>query len=328
VSEGRIPLDTPTYERKVNMMAGILTFEEFKNKVAEGVEGRANGRLHIRVAENLKNNGLKLTGISAVRDGINISPTVYLESHYLDYIRNVNNVDEIVDMVYGRFALEDNTPSFSFDVQDFIKWEKVKPNVYSKLINADKNRELLSQIPHRGFIDLAEVYYVRVGYGGDDAIGTIQITDKHISLWGVSENDLNEAAHENMESKEAQVKKMNDVVRECLGLDEDYEWEGDADKDDVCGGMYILTNQERNFGAAELLRRDILYGIADGLKSDIIILPSSIHEIIIIPDEMVDNEKLAKMVKEINSTQVAVDEVLSDHVYRYERATKAVSIAA
>jgi hypothetical protein len=121
---------------------------------------------------------------------------------------------------------------------------------------------------------------------------------------------------------------MNDVVRECLGLDEDCEWEGDADKDDVCGGMYILTNQEGNFGAAELLRRDILCDIADRLQSDIIILPSSIHELIVIPDENGDNEELARMVKEINITQVAVDEVLSDHVYRYERENKAVSIAA
>lgn len=310
-------------------MANILAFEEFKNEVADRVEKLANGRFRIRVMENLKNNGVKLTGLSAVRDGTNISLTVYLEQHYMNYIRNVNNVDEIVDMIYSRLDSEENNMPFSYDVQDIKQWEKVKPNVYSKLINADKNGELLSQMPHRRFMDLAEVYYVKVGYNGEkDALGTIQITDKFISLWGVNENDLNRAAHENMESNEPQVKKMNDVVRECLGLDGDFERESCSGKDDACGCMYILTNQERNFGAAELLRRDILCGIADRLQSDIIILPSSIHELIIIPDKNGDNEELAKMVKEINSTQVAAEEVLSDHVYRYERENKTVSIAA
>jgi hypothetical protein len=322
-------LDIPIYERKVDAMENKLSFEEFKTEVADRVEKLANGRFRIRVMENLKNNGLKLTGLSAVRDGTNIYPTVYLENYYMNYIRNVNNVDEIVDMVYGKLDSEDNNLPFSVDVQDFIQWERVKPNVYSKLINADKNGELLSQIPHRRFMDLAEVYYVKLGYNEEkDAIGTIQITDKHIRLWGVNENALNRVAHENMESNEPQVMKMYDIIKEYIGVDENFEWENKGNKDDVCECMYIITNNERNFGAAELLRRDILCDIADRLQSDIIILPSSIHELIVIPDENGDNEELARMVKEINITQVAVDEVLSDHVYRYERENKAVSIAA
>ena len=102
---------------------------------------------------------------------------------------------------------------------------------------------------------------------------------------------------------------------------EELEFEG--------GGMYILTNSSKLFGASELLKKDILHNIAEKLQDNLIILPSSTHELIILSEkDAPSEEKAADMVKEINATCLAPNEVLSNHVYRYERLTQAVSIAA
>ena len=92
--------------------------------------------------------------------------------------------------------------------------------------------------------------------------------------------------------------------------------------------MYVLTNQSRLYGAAELLDGNMLKRIAEQLQGDYMILPSSVHELIVLKDTDRPHNELADMVKEINSTCLAPDEVLSNHVYRYDRKTREVSIAA
>lgn len=306
-------------------------FEKFKNDVVHGLEVIANDRFNIRVEKCLKNNGVWLTAVTAIRDNINISPTVYLEGFFGRYTSGVNTVDEIVEKIYGMFEEKSGRFTASIDMQHFLKWDDVKHHIYSKIINADMNRELLALIPHRLVMDLAEVYYVKAYCVSDDEnFGTIQIFNNHASHWGVSEEELNRVAHENMERNEVNFIKLQDVINEyidgelCLGNDSGI----DADCESVCDKIYVLTNDNRNFGAAEFLRKDVLYNIADMLKSDIVILPSSLHEVIIVPSDKDDDEALSEMVKEINATQVAREDILSDHVYRYERATRVMSIAA
>ena len=93
-------------------------------------------------------------------------------------------------------------------------------------------------------------------------------------------------------------------------------------------GMYVLTNCRKFFGASEILDKNTLHSIADKIGDGFILLPSSVHEVIILPPQ---NEKeygkLAEMVQEVNMTQVSVEEQLSDHVYVYCRSKDALQIA-
>ena len=93
------------------------------------------------------------------------------------------------------------------------------------------------------------------------------------------------------------------------------------DLDETKGySMYILTNCIRNFGAAAVLYRDVLKNIGEYLKEDFYVLPSSIHEMIIVPDSSAPSwRETAMIVKEINETQVREEEVLSDIPYHYKR---------
>lgn len=81
--------------------------------------------------------------------------------------------------------------------------------------------------------------------------------------------------------------------------------------------MYVLTNTEKSFGASAILFPAILQAVRARLQSDYYVLPSSIHECIIIPsDEQLDPEALHEMVKEINEEHVAPEELLGDSVYQ------------
>jgi hypothetical protein len=234
-----------------------------------------------------------------------------------------------VKRVHEKLDKESRRGRVSADIEYFMQWDNVKGKVYSKLINAGMNRELLDLVPHRVVMDLAEVYYVKCEHIDElNTGGIIQIYNEHSRQWGVSEDDLNRTAHENMEQDNMLCRSISDIIKEILGIGSNDDNSEDNYLESGLQKMYVITNSGKKYGASELLRTDIFCDIADKLHDDIIILPSSINEIIIIPAGLGRVEELAELVKEVNDTEVELDEILSYHVYRYDRATKDLSIAA
>ena len=93
--------------------------------------------------------------------------------------------------------------------------------------------------------------------------------------------------------------------------------------DPWCSNLYVLTNKSRINGAAGIMYEGVLKKLADKLESDMYILPSSIHEVIILPKStMFNKEELMAMVRDVNTEGVSKDEVLSYTVYEYDRNTE------
>ena len=189
------------------------------------------------------------------------------------------------------------------------------------LINADLNQKLLENVPYRKVMDLAEVYYLKIDIknDGDDNMnyGSILITNAHMKIWNVSEEELYECAWSNTKAEQTELVNMAEIVKGTGQV---------LDHDDI--EMYVLTNSRRVFGAVKMLDEDILSKIADKMKDDLLLLPSSINEIIILEAENKECEDLAKMVDDVNGTFVSQDEILSYHVYRFDRHSRKLSIAA
>ena len=91
--------------------------------------------------------------------------------------------------------------------------------------------------------------------------------------------------------------------------------------------LYVLTNKIGINGAAVILYDNVLKMIAEELESDLIILPSSIHEVIVIKDDGADPDILKQIVCEVNLCEVTAVEVLSGNVYRYSRKENKLTIA-
>ena len=160
---------------------------------------------------------------------------------------------------------------------------------------------------------------------GDGETASILVQDGHREAWGQEEEGLYQAAAANMRmDKSPYFKSMGEIFKD-MGPDGTNPFEdGGADVK-----MYVLSNQDRVFGAAEILDRDILQAVSERLADDFIVLPSSLHETVILPsDDAPEYTGLANLVREINTFQVAEEERLSDHVYRYGRDTGILEIVA
>ena len=85
-------------------------------------------------------------------------------------------------------------------------------------------------------------------------------------------------------------------------------------------GLSVLSNREGFHGAAAILYPGELKRAADQLQNDLVVLPSSIHEVLLLPDDPgQDYGMLTRLVQEINRNEVEQEEWLSDHPYRYLR---------
>ena len=304
----------------------MMSFEEFTEHILREIRVRADGAFQVKKHDVTQNNNVKQTGITVMKEGVDIEPCVYLDELYREYESDGMKFDEIVDKVYRMILkCEEDTPDF--DMSGFQSWETVHGDIYPKLVNAKQNKELLEKIPHRNFMDLAVVYYAIARDQAQEDIGTILIYNGHMEIWGQEEENLYQTAMRNMRADgEADFVTLESVVKHILrGI----TLPDEESKDLRSKNMYILTNHSRRFGAAEILDKKTLRTIADQIGDRFIVLPSSVHETIVLPPkEEAEYGRLADMVREVNDTQIDVEERLSDHVYVYSRDEEMLKIVA
>ena len=293
-----------------------MEFEEFAQKIARAAEHKSGGRA--RIHEVLKTNGVKRTGLMITGQGTCISPVVYLEKYYEDFCagkdfdRAVSDIIE--DCRHGEKA--------EIDINDFLDWGRARGRVLVKLVNYNANRELLKAVPHRRFLDLAEVYYAVMDIGGGQGMGSILICNMHLEMWGIGKAELAETAYANYRRHlPVEIKSMSQIAAELTGSSLPGECIPDMQE------MYVVTNSWKQNGAAVMLFPEMLQEAADRLSGDMYILPSSVHEVILLSANMGEEEGLKEIVKEVNRTQIAPEEKLSDCVYRYYSAVERVEFA-
>lgn len=284
------------------------------------------GAFQIKEHNVIKNNNVKRAGIAVMKNEEDIGPCVYLDEFYREYESDGMRFDEIVDEVYRLIMKHKDDDALEFDISGFKKWETVRENVYAKLINAEQNKELLEEIPHRAFMDLAVVYYAVARDSAREDIGTILIYNGHMEMWGQEEENLYQTAMMNMRADgEADFTDIRTIVERITDISftkEDSSNSRDTD-------MYVLTNDRKCFGAAEILDKKTMRMIADQIGDGFIVLPSSVHETIVLPpNDEEEYRRLADMVRAVNDTQVEAEERLSDHVYVYSRDEETLKIVA
>ena len=119
------------------------------------------------------------------------------------------------------------------------------------------------------------------------------------------------------------VKNMDQMIFEELGCPEDFELPEFPPEEQ----MWVLTNSHKMLGAASLIYEEQLHFLAQKLDSDLYILPSSLHEVILLSTKMTENpSELAEMVAEVNEEQVDLEDQLSNNVYHYDKAFRKTSL--
>ncbi len=303
-----------------------MNFYEFTEAVKNQIEAHLPEEYQgseITLKDVVKNN-VTLVGISIKRGGQNICPNIYLENFYEKMNDQELSLDEILDEI-AEVRVQNDVAS-DFDVTKISDWSQAKGHIIPKLIGRENNDELLADRPNRVFAeDLAVIYAVDLGKDRNGQMSA-PVTNSILETWGISKEELDSTALENLKQSKSEFRTMREVIMEMMGesMAEDmFPPEEEVPK------MYILTNPDKINGANELLNAGTLKNISDRLGGDFTILPSSIHEVIILPQDVAeDSDMLRSMVCDVNNTQVTPEERLSNSVYRYDSATEQVVLAA
>lgn len=294
-----------------------MEFTNFTTLVQREVEKRAGKNYRVKLNDVMKNNGVVLRGITLMQDDSNISPTIYLNPYYDAYENGDTTLGTVIDEVIDTY--ERNKINRSIDMKFFLNYETVRSRIIFKLINTEKNRELLRDVPYIPFHDLSIVFQCLVS---EERFGnaSILIHNVHLQLWKVNARELYECALENTPLLQGyELADMNTVLEEMKALGGIDDEEIEDMQQEV--PMYVLSNKSRINGASCILYKDILKDFAMVVDKDLYVLPSSIHEVILLPsDGTQESEQLKEMVREINQSQVEEEEVLSDSVYYYRRS--------
>lgn len=286
-----------------------MELNRFIHKVQHGVQEFIGQDVRVEAKKIVKNNNVVLDGLVIMKKGQNISPTIYLNDYFKEYVQGkpISTIVCEIMKLYEEKQLHEN-----FNIDFFMDYEKVRSRIAYKLIHYKRNEQLLREIPHIPFLDLAIVFYCIVS---DDTLGnaTILIYQNHCDMWNVTVHDIYEVAKKNMPRLLPHfIQNMEDLVMDML-QPEDLEGK-------LRVPMYILTNRTKLFGASCILYEGVLEAFAAQFGVDIYILPSSVHEVILIPNQGdMDSHQLEAMVHEVNETQLEEQEILSDTVYCYDK---------
>ncbi len=295
-----------------------MKIEDFAEIIKKRVTERLGDECYVSIHKVDKNNRVTYTGLQDQKEGANLSPIIYLDSQYINFLCKQITLPEVVDYVVKTAEGK----SQQVDMRLFLNFSSIKDSIVYSLINTERNRELLEDLPHMDFMDLSIVFQsmlVSAGYG----TASILIHNVHLKLWDVTISDLLKAAEKNTpQLMEYELKSMKDVLREIMESEQPEEADSDAYMAGIVSSvpMYVLSNRCRINGAACLLYPALFDDICESLDSSFYLIPSSIHEVLILPpDNTNDSAKIREMIKEINDTQVAAEEILSYSLYFYDR---------
>ncbi|MHC1722925.1 MAG: DUF5688 family protein [Aminipila sp.] len=297
-----------------------LNVESFKNQLISEVSKLMGDGFNVDLKKIKKNNGLILEALSIVEKGSNVGPLFYLNGYAEKY--KDRTVEEIAKDIIGKYMESKN---ISFTLGSFMEFNNVKDKITFKLINAEMNKELLENVPHSDYLDLALVYQVQLDIK-DESNPTILVNNTLLESWKISKDKVHEYAEQNTSKLlPYEIQSMEAIIGQMMGIqEEDVHALKDEENSNV---MYVLTNKKKINGAACLLYDDVLKTFAEKHNCDFYMLPSSTHEVLLIPDNnLVNSKELQAMVKEVNATEVAPDEVLSNNVYYYCRKTGELSL--
>ncbi|MDD6327655.1 MAG: DUF5688 family protein [Eubacteriales bacterium] len=298
----------------------MLEFQEFVASVREQI---ADYLLQydidtVEVKELLKNNDVVVTGLIVHISDCPVTPNLYLESYYEKY-RQGSCMEEILGQLRDDYIYAKNhTPIDSYE--PFCA-DTVRERIFFKLVNRGKNESFLQNCPYISYMDLAITFRYMVICDGE-RIGSALVRNQDMEQWNLSLDTLYAYAKDNTRRIfSVKLTSMAEIVEKGTDICLDMELLEQGPK------LYVLTNERGVNGASLILYDDILAEFADRFACDFYILPSSIHEVLLLPKtEEINVAFLSQTVREVNSFAVGETDYLSDCVYYYNRHTKSLSI--
>ena len=303
-----------------------MDYENFKERFVEDLKDKLYEKgIEADVSVNTVNklnDSYEAVTIKPVDDqvGVNIS----LNKCYGAY-EDGTDYNEVVDKTSQLVADSlENKPEV--DMATLTDYDKMKDKLVMEVVSAETNKDLLETVPHKDIEDMAVVYRFVIG-DSQAGVGTILVNNQMLDNYGITAQQLHEDAIRNApEIRPLVIEGMAEVLAKQMGV-EDLEMLG----------LNIPPEQEQRFvasvegnvhGAGVIAYQNFMDEAAERAGGSFFILPSSIHEVLIIPDNgKFDTASLEQMVREVNATTVELSDQLTDSVYHYDADTKVFELA-
>lgn len=249
--------------------------------------------------------------------GVNLNMTEIYERYDrgMSYDTLVREVAEKADR-----ALHDR-PDFNLDaLQDY---DQMKEKLSMEVVSAERNADLLEKVPHKNMEDMAVVYRFVLD-SDSDGRGSILVTNQLMDNYGITAEQLHaDALQYAPVMRPAVIQTMAETLLEMMGPEA---------KDMIPvlpdDPLFVATVPDKIQGAGVLAYQDFMEQAAERVGGDFFILPSSIHEILLVRDDgTFDINHLEDMVKQVNETEVAPEDLLTDSVYHYDSKEKVFELA-
>lgn len=298
-----------------------MTYEEFAQEIYRNIKKALKGEYSVKMEELLKCNDCRKKQLIMERKEkkgkVTATPSIGLESFYEQY-RSGDSVSECVRAVLQLLKKSEEQADAERWRRELETWESAKTRVYPIMLSQSRNQELLKELTWTPFLDLAVCYVVMIST--ENGQGNVKIRNTHLATWGINEEELIAQAEKNNLEQGYSLKRLDELARNTLMGEETANVNTIEE-----GEMYVLTNKDICYGAAKLLCEPVLKTLSGG--SDFYIIPSSLHEVILLPGvSKAEKEDLNCMIREVNETMVAEEDILSDHTYFYNSQTGQVEM--
>jgi len=293
----------------------------FLDEMAEklrAVQSPFTSQFQVNVKDVGKANGMSYRGIEIADQQSGMGVTINMDQHYKMYLDG-KSLDEIADMVQHQ-ALNafENKPDV--DVNRVKDYESLCSNVMMEAVSREKNAEYLQNVPHFDMADLSIIFRVNVSGNREHGFGVVTVDNKLLDSMGVSQDQFQKDILDRALNGEPPIlRSLTEVMGGVFGID--------ASEPD--GGLFLATNSEALYGASVIAIPGFLDQAAEKLGGNFYILPSSIHEVLLLRnDQEMNVRELEDMVQNVNEQIVSPEEQLSDRVYHYDAQEKVFELAS
>lgn len=315
----------------------MYDFEEFKNVMKQMVKEKFPGEYHVELHKVIKNNQLELDSLVILTEGANVSPQFYMQQIYPRYEQG-ETMEQLVAEIVSTY--QETAQNSWFDRED-LTLEACRERIIYRVVSLEKNAQQLEEVPYIPFMDLAITFHCLM-VQDEHGIASFRISLDLMQEWGLDHQRLFTIAQDNtMRLFPISMCRMETMLYEYF-----QQTEQERSLDDLMqtgdeniwgnrafwaksreGEPYVITNSIKINGAAVVLYPQCLQHIGENIGGNYYLLPSSIHEMIIMPENTTMSRKeLCEMVTEVNEQYVEQDEVLSDAVYYYSCVNKTLQV--
>ena len=288
-----------------------MNYSEFKEAIVKTLKDKVEARgLSVELKAIVKTNDCVQDGLMLMDENTLAAPTIYLEDFY-EFYEEGADVSSIADKIIEIHDKNvDLCPISNFDIENF---ELSKNKITFKLVNTAINQIYLKDLVHIDYLDLSILFDCTVVLPDGQVMST-RITEEIMKIWHTNKETLLEIAKEN--------------TKRILGLFLQEAGEILQDRKENHGPkLYILSNRTGHAGAVNIFLPGVLKDLAEELQDDLYIIPSSIHEVLLVPvSGVISRENIDEMVRDVNKNVLEPKDILSNHSYYYRRLEDKIAL--